>query len=101
MMLMLTSYWIAAQYFYGIRQGHVFGAFAVNFQDAVAGDDAGLEAGRVFHRRDDSDEIVFHRDDDSEPAEMAFGIALEILVFVGVKKFAVGVQFVNHPLSAP
>src|SRR6185437_4468854 len=49
---------------------------------------AGLETRRIFHRGDDRDEAVLHGNHDAEAAEMAFGVALEILVFFGIEKFA-------------
>ena len=82
-MVMLTSVpGSPRKYFHRVRQRQVLRALAVNLDDAVAGQDARLETRRVFHRRDDRDEIVLHRDHDAQPAELALGVVLQLLVFV-------------------
>ena len=50
---------LAAQLFHRLPpSGSFLRALAVDFDDAVAGQDAGAESRRVFHRRDDGDVIV-------------------------------------------
>ena len=87
---------LAAQVLDGILQAHLLGALAVNLDDAVAGQDAGLEAGAVFHGGDDGDEIVLHGNHDAEAAERALGVVLQLLVFLRLHELAVRVQRVEH-----
>ncbi len=82
---------IAAEHFYGIGEGHPVGSFPVDFEDAVAGEDAGFECGGAFHGGEDGEGAAAEPDLDAQAAELAFRVFLEGFERGGIEELAVGV----------
>ena len=87
---------LAAHQLHRFAQRQAFHERLVDFQDQVAGLDAGLAGRGAVHRGDDLDEAVFHGDFDTQAAELAGGGDLQIVELIRGQVAGVGVQFVEH-----
>ena len=67
--------------------------------DEVAGLDAGLGRRRVVDRRDHLDHPVLHRDLDAEPAELALGLDLHVVPFLGIDVARMRIERGEHALD--
>src|SRR5436190_13661345 len=90
-----------AQAFDGVGEAHLFGAFAVDLDDAIASQDAGSESRGVFHRGHYRQLIVLGGNHDAHSAEFTLSILLKILVFNGLHEFAVRVERAQHAFERP
>src|SRR6185312_16180070 len=90
---------LAAHLVDGLLQGHSLHRLAVQREDQVARLDAGLGGGRIVDRRHHLDDAVLHRDFDAEPAELAPGLDLHVLVDLGVHVAGVRVERREHALD--
>ena len=89
---------LAAQDIDRILQPQFLGRDAVDFQNLIAGQNAGLRRRRVFHRRDHGEQSVLDRDLDAEAVEPAAGVVLHVLEVVRVHELAVRIERGKHAL---
>ena len=85
-----------AQKINGILQIHFLGRVAVDPQNLVAGQNAGLGRGRIFHRRDNGEQAALHRHFDAETVEPAPGVILHVLEVVRIHELTVWVERREH-----
>ena len=76
-------------------EAHVLGRFAVDLDDRVAGQDAGLVGGRADHRADDRQlaaVLAVVADLDADAAELALARLLELLEFLRIDVLRVRIE---------
>ena len=87
---------LAAHQLHRFAQRQAFHKRLVDFQDQVAGLDAGLAGRGAVHRGNHLDETVFHGDFDAQAAELTGGGDLQVVKLVRGQVAGVRVQFVEH-----
>ena len=81
----------------GERQAH--DRLVVDLDDQIARLDAGLGRGRAVDGRDDLDHAVLHRDLDAEAAELALGLHLHVIPFLGIHVAGMRVEGGQHAVD--
>src|SRR5690606_4329098 len=86
----------AAQQFHRLAQAQALYKGVIDFQDQVAGVDAGLAGWSVINRRYYLDEAVLQRHFNAEATELAAGGDLQVVVLIRCQVGRVRVEFVEH-----
>ncbi len=83
----------------GVHHRQTLGRLPVDFDDQVAGFDAGLGCRRIVDRRHHLDEAVLHADLDAQPAEFAAGAFLQLGKGFWLEIGRVRIEVAEHALD--
>ena len=78
---------------------HSQSRFVVDLENDIPGFDPGPLGGGIVDRGDDRQSAVAHSDDDPQPAELPFGLDVEVLEVLGLHEGGVGVEVLHQPLE--
>ena len=87
---------VAAKFLHGFVAEQAVGAFAVDFEDSIAGQQARPVGGRAEHRAQDLQLPVVHGDLDADAAELAFYAAAEAAQLVRSDVAGIGIELAQY-----
>ena len=81
-----------AQPLHRLGQAKFLRALSLDFDDPVPGEYPRIERGRVLHRGDHRQKIIPDADHNSDAAKQSLRVVFQLVVFVRIHEFAVGIE---------